>query len=177
MHILGEMAKAMTDARSDVKEYAPRITIINIPKDKIREVIGTGGKVIREICRDHRRQDRHRRRRHHQDRRRPTARRARSRHRLDPLHRRRAGSGRDLQGKVVKVRGFRRLRELPRQSRRPRPHLRTGAAAGRTKVADVVNVGDEVWVKVLGVDERGKVKPVDEGRRPGNRQGNREGRR
>ena len=50
LHILGEMAKAMTGARDGVNQNAPRITVINIPKDKIREVIGQGGKVIREIC-------------------------------------------------------------------------------------------------------------------------------
>jgi len=50
LHILGEMAKALTNARSEVSGNAPRITTFNIPKDKIREVIGTGGKVIREIC-------------------------------------------------------------------------------------------------------------------------------
>ena len=50
LHILGEMAKAMTGAREGVNQNAPRITVINIPKDKIREVIGQGGKVIREIC-------------------------------------------------------------------------------------------------------------------------------
>ncbi|MCA7121358.1 MAG: polyribonucleotide nucleotidyltransferase, partial [Acidibrevibacterium sp.] len=49
MHILGEMAKAISRARSDVAATAPRITVITVPKDKIREVIGTGGKVIREI--------------------------------------------------------------------------------------------------------------------------------
>ena len=49
MHILGEMAKALTGARGDVAQTAPRITVINVPKEKIREVIGTGGKVIREI--------------------------------------------------------------------------------------------------------------------------------
>jgi len=48
-HILGEMAKALTDARQSVSEHAPRITTLTIPKDKIRDVIGTGGKVIREI--------------------------------------------------------------------------------------------------------------------------------
>jgi polyribonucleotide nucleotidyltransferase len=50
IHILGEMAKALTDARSDVNDAAPKITTIKINPDKIREVIGTGGKVIREIC-------------------------------------------------------------------------------------------------------------------------------
>jgi polyribonucleotide nucleotidyltransferase len=49
MHILGEMAKGLAAARSEVSKHAPRITTITIPKDKIREVIGTGGKVIREI--------------------------------------------------------------------------------------------------------------------------------
>ncbi len=49
MHILGEMAKALTAARAELGEYAPRIETFKIPTDKIREVIGTGGKVIREI--------------------------------------------------------------------------------------------------------------------------------
>ena len=50
IHILGEMAKAMTGARADVNDNAPKITTLKINPDKIREVIGTGGKVIREIC-------------------------------------------------------------------------------------------------------------------------------
>ncbi|WP_299397634.1 polyribonucleotide nucleotidyltransferase [Pelagibius sp.] len=49
MHILGEMNKALTTAREGVSENAPRITVITVPKDKIRDIIGTGGKVIREI--------------------------------------------------------------------------------------------------------------------------------
>ena len=49
MHILGEMAKALTAARAELGEHAPRIEMFKIPTDKIREVIGTGGKVIREI--------------------------------------------------------------------------------------------------------------------------------
>jgi polyribonucleotide nucleotidyltransferase len=48
-HILGEMAKALTSARAELGEHAPRIESFKIPTDKIREVIGTGGKVIREI--------------------------------------------------------------------------------------------------------------------------------
>lgn len=48
-HILQEMAKALTDARPELGEYAPRIETMQIPTDKIRDVIGTGGKVIREI--------------------------------------------------------------------------------------------------------------------------------
>ena len=49
LHILGEMSKALTGARSELGEFAPRIETLKIPTDKIREVIGTGGKVIREI--------------------------------------------------------------------------------------------------------------------------------
>jgi polyribonucleotide nucleotidyltransferase len=48
-HILGEMAKALTGARTEVSKHAPRIETIQIDKSKIRDVIGTGGKVIREI--------------------------------------------------------------------------------------------------------------------------------
>ncbi|MCC0001998.1 MAG: polyribonucleotide nucleotidyltransferase [Methylobacteriaceae bacterium] len=49
LHILSEMSKALTGARSELGEFAPRIETMKIPTDKIREVIGTGGKVIREI--------------------------------------------------------------------------------------------------------------------------------
>ncbi len=49
LHILSEMNKALTGARSELGEFAPRIETMKIPTDKIREVIGTGGKVIREI--------------------------------------------------------------------------------------------------------------------------------
>jgi polyribonucleotide nucleotidyltransferase len=48
-HILGEMNKALTHSRDQLGEHAPRIEQIKIPTDKIREVIGSGGKVIREI--------------------------------------------------------------------------------------------------------------------------------
>src|SRR5437764_176092 len=49
LHILGEMAKALTQARAELGEHAPRIEVFSIPTDKIREVIRTGGQVIREI--------------------------------------------------------------------------------------------------------------------------------
>ena len=49
LHILEEMGKAIQGARSEIGEFAPKIETITIPTDKIREVIGTGGKVIREI--------------------------------------------------------------------------------------------------------------------------------
>ncbi|MEM6851335.1 MAG: S1 RNA-binding domain-containing protein, partial [Pseudomonadota bacterium] len=48
-HILGEMAKALSESRTQMGEYAPKIETMQIPVDKIRDVIGSGGKVIREI--------------------------------------------------------------------------------------------------------------------------------
>ena len=49
-HILEEMKKALSGARTEISQHAPRIETIRINREKIREVIGTGGKVIREIC-------------------------------------------------------------------------------------------------------------------------------
>ncbi|MDF2140456.1 polyribonucleotide nucleotidyltransferase [Paenirhodobacter sp. CAU 1674] len=49
MHILGEMNKALSAGRQEFSAHAPRIETMQIPTDKIREVIGSGGKVIREI--------------------------------------------------------------------------------------------------------------------------------
>ena len=49
LHILGEMAKAIDKSRDSISDYAPTITTIQVHKDKIREVIGKGGAVIREI--------------------------------------------------------------------------------------------------------------------------------
>ena len=50
IHILGEMAKSIDTSRNELSQHAPRITTMTVPTDKIRDVIGTGGKVIREIC-------------------------------------------------------------------------------------------------------------------------------
>ena len=49
LHILGEMGKALEHSRPEIGEYAPRIEVITIPQEKIRDVIGTGGKVVRDI--------------------------------------------------------------------------------------------------------------------------------
>jgi polyribonucleotide nucleotidyltransferase len=49
LHILGEMSKALSESRGELGEFAPRIEVVTIPTDKIRDVIGAGGKVIREI--------------------------------------------------------------------------------------------------------------------------------
>jgi polyribonucleotide nucleotidyltransferase len=50
MHVLAEMNRALAGAREGVSARAPQITVISVPKEKIRDIIGTGGKVIREIC-------------------------------------------------------------------------------------------------------------------------------
>ena len=127
LHILGEMARAITGARGEVAATAPRITVITVPKDKIREVIGTGGKVIREIveqtgCKIDIDDD-------------GTIKIASSEQektqggdRPHPRHRRRAGDRRHLQRESREDRRFRRLRELPRREGRARAHQR--AAAG-----------------------------------------------
>src|SRR5690606_1245468 len=49
LHILNEMGAALSESRSELGQFAPRIEVMQIPTDKIRDVIGTGGKVIREI--------------------------------------------------------------------------------------------------------------------------------
>jgi len=50
LHILAEMDKAISGPRQDISAFAPRITTIKIPSDKIRDVIGKGGATIRSLC-------------------------------------------------------------------------------------------------------------------------------
>jgi polyribonucleotide nucleotidyltransferase len=50
IHVLDEMAKALNSARDGLADSAPKITTMKIPVDKIRDIIGPGGKIIREIC-------------------------------------------------------------------------------------------------------------------------------
>ena len=140
----------------ELGEYAPRIETIQIPTDKIREVIGSGGKVIREIVEktgakidisDD-----------------GTVKIASANAEVDPRgaqvdqgHRGRTRGRRDLPGQGGQDHGLRRLREFLRPARRPGAHLpaRRRAVARRT---DVVKEGDKVWVKLIGFDERGKVR-------------------
>ena len=123
MHILGEMGKALLNAREGVSDNAPRITTIQVPKDRIREIIGPGGKVIREICEvtgckidiedDWYGEGRGGRA---------------VRLRQGPCHdqgdHRGAGDRRDLHRQGGQDRRFRRLRELPGQPGRAGAHLR-----------------------------------------------------
>jgi polyribonucleotide nucleotidyltransferase len=156
LHILGEMAKAMTQARDGVNQNAPRITTLHIPKDKIREVIGSGGKVIREICE-------------------VTG--AKVDIEDDGTVRvaavdAKAGEaavnwikgivaepeiGQVYVGKVVKTVDFGAFVNFL-GAKDGLVHISEIAQQRINKVSDVVNIGDEVRVKVLGVDDRGKIK-------------------
>src|SRR5438105_794563 len=155
-HILGEMAKALTGARDTVSNNAPRITSFSIPKEKIREVIGSGGKVIREITET-------------------TG--AKIDIDDDGTIKVAAVDGDAAQaaidwirgivaepelgviynGKVVKVVDFGAFVNFL-GSRDGLVHISELAPQRGGKVADVVKLGDNVKVKVLGFDDRGKVK-------------------
>jgi polyribonucleotide nucleotidyltransferase len=156
LHILGEMAKAIDSSRQEVSSNAPRITVISIPKDKIREVIGTGGKVIREICEQTGAKidieddgtikvaavD-------------ATAAQAA----IDWIRGIVAEPeiGHIYSGKVAKIMEFGAFVNFL-GSRDGLVHISELAPQRVKQTGDVVNVGDVVKVKVLGVDDRGKVK-------------------
>ncbi|MDD4615606.1 MAG: polyribonucleotide nucleotidyltransferase [Alphaproteobacteria bacterium] len=156
MHILGEMAKAIGTARESVSQNAPRITTFTVPKDKIREVIGSGGKVIREICET-------------------------TGAKVDieddgtvsvaAIDQKAADAaikwikgivtepevGVIYTGKVVKIVDFGAFVNFL-GARDGLVHISEIKPHRIDKVADVLKVGDEVKVKVLGIDDRGKVK-------------------
>ncbi len=156
MHVLGEMAKAMAAPREGVSVHAPRITTIKIPRDKIGEVIGTGGKVIREICEttgtkidieDD-----------------GTVRVAAtdsdaSQAAIDRIHSIVAEPevGVIYGGTVVKVLDFGAFVNFI-GTRDGLVHISALATHRVKSVGDVVKVGDHVKVKVLGIDDRGKVR-------------------
>jgi polyribonucleotide nucleotidyltransferase len=155
-HILGEMAKALTGSREEVSENAPRITTFSIPRDKIREVIGSGGKVIREITET-------------------TGAKVDidddGTIKVSAVDSKAAQAAIDwirgivaepelgviYPGKVVKVVDFGAFVNFL-GSRDGLVHISELATQRVGKVSDVVNVGDQVKVKVLGFDDRGKVK-------------------
>jgi polyribonucleotide nucleotidyltransferase len=156
MHILGEMANALTGARRDVAATAPRISVINVPREKIRDVIGTGGKVIREIveqtgCKVDIEDD--------------------GTIKIAATDATQAQSAIDwirgivaepeigviYNGKVVKTADFGAFVNFL-GSRDGLVHISELAQGRVGRTTDVVNVGDKVKVKVIGFDERGKVK-------------------
>lgn len=156
MHILGEMSKALGSARTSLGEHAPRIEVITIPTDKIREVIGSGGSVIRSIVEE-------------------------SGAKIDisddgtvkiaattpksiqaALDRIRSIAsepevGLVYKGKVVKIVEFGAFVNFF-GSRDGLVHVSQLAPERVKQVKDVVKEGQEVYVKLMGFDERGKVR-------------------
>jgi len=156
LHILSEMSKGLEHAREAVSGNAPRIVTFAIPKDKIREVIGTGGKVIREICEQ-----------------------TGAKIDIEDDGTIKVASvdadagqraidwikgivaepemGGIYNGKVVKTVDFGAFVNFL-GSRDGLVHVSELAPKRVEKVTDVVKMGDSVKVKVIGFDDRGKVK-------------------
>ncbi len=156
LHILDEMGKALANAREGISANAPRITIIKINRDKIRDIIGPGGKMIREITEV-------------------------TGAKIDveddgtvkvaAVDEQAAQAAIDwirsiaaepevgviYTGKVVKVVDFGAFVNFM-GSRDGLVHISELAPRRVAKVTDVVNMGDTVKVKLIGIDERGKVK-------------------
>ncbi len=156
LHILGEMSKALSSGRAEFSAHAPRIEVIQIPVDKIREVIGSGGKVIREIVEQ-------------------------SGAKIDigddgvvKIASANADSiqkakdrilgiaaepelGKIYEGKVVKVMEFGAFVNFfgPRDGL---VHVSQMTPERNAKPSDIVKEGDIVKVKLMGFDERGKVR-------------------
>ncbi|MDX2263530.1 MAG: polyribonucleotide nucleotidyltransferase [Hyphomicrobiales bacterium] len=156
LHILGEMSKALTGARAELGEFAPRIETITIPTDKIREVIGSGGSVIRGLVEE-------------------TGAKidisddgtvkiaaANLSSITDAINRIRAITsepevGMIYKGKVVKVVEFGAFVNFfgPKDGL---VHVSQLSNKRTQNVKDVVKEGQEVYVKLVGFDDRGKVK-------------------
>ncbi|WP_336294478.1 polyribonucleotide nucleotidyltransferase [Bartonella sp. CB169] len=156
IHILNEMAKALTSARAELSEFSPRIEVMNISVDKIRDVIGSGGKVIREIVEQtgakiNIEDD-------------GTVKIASADAKTIEAAKRWIHSivdepevGSIYQGTVVKTAEFGAFVNFF-GSRDGLVHISQLAPERVTKTTDVVKEGDKVWVKLMGFDERGKVR-------------------
>ncbi len=156
LHILGKMAAALDQSRTEVSTFAPRMTTMKINREKIREVIGPGGKVIREICETTGAkvdidddgnitiagQD------------------GQSLESAMAMINNIAGEpevGAVYSGKVVKIMEFGAFVNFM-GSKDGLVHISELASTRVQKVSDIVQVGDVVQVKVLGFDDRGKIK-------------------
>ncbi|MGI9366239.1 MAG: polyribonucleotide nucleotidyltransferase [Rhizobiaceae bacterium] len=156
LHILGEMANALTEGRSELGEFAPRIESFKIPTDKIREVIGSGGKIIREIVEK-------------------TG--AKINIEDDGMVKVASSAAKEIeaavkwirsitddpevgeiyQGTVVKTVDFGAFVNFF-GAKDGLVHISQLADERVGKTTDVVNEGDKVWVKLMGFDDRGKVR-------------------
>ncbi|MGF7157521.1 polyribonucleotide nucleotidyltransferase [Bartonella heixiaziensis] len=156
IHILNEMAKALTSARDELSEFSPRIEVMKISVDKIRDVIGSGGKVIREIVEQtgakiNIEDD-------------GTIKIASADAKTIEAAKRWIHSivdepevGVIYQGTVVKTAEFGAFVNFF-GSRDGLVHISQLTSERVTKTTDVVKEGDKVWVKLMGFDERGKVR-------------------
>ncbi|WP_417768661.1 polyribonucleotide nucleotidyltransferase [Stappia sp.] len=156
IHILGEMSSALSEARAELGEHAPRIEVMKIPVDKIREVIGSGGKVIREIVEK-------------------TG--AKVNIEDDGTVKIASADGKAIkaavnwinsiaaepevgvvyEGRVVKTVDFGAFVNFF-GAKDGLVHISQLAPQKVAKTTDVVKEGDKVWVKLMGFDERGKVR-------------------
>ncbi|MEL6919553.1 MAG: polyribonucleotide nucleotidyltransferase [Pseudomonadota bacterium] len=156
IHILEEMANALSESRNELGEFAPRIEQMQIPVDKIRDVIGSGGKVIREIVEK-------------------TG--AKISIEDDGQVKIASSSAKEIEaakhwihtivaepevgviyeGTVVKTADFGAFVNFfgPKDGL---VHISQLASERVGKTTDVVKEGDKVWVKLMGFDERGKVR-------------------
>ena len=156
LHILGEMSKALEYSRGQLSDFAPKMTTFKINPSKIREVIGSGGKVIREICETtgakvdieddgqvtvagvtQEAMD--------------AAVKMIQTIACDPE------IGHIYEGKVVKIAEFGAFVNFM-GGRDGLVHISELAPTRVNKTEDVVKLGDVVQVKVLGFDDRGKIK-------------------
>ncbi len=161
LHILGEMSKALGHARSDLGEHAPRIETITIPTDKIREVIGSGGSVIRGLVEE-------------------TGAKidisddgtvkiaaANQNSIKDAIHRIKMITsepevGQIYKGKVVKIVEFGAFVNFF-GARDGLVHISQMADRRLKHASELLKEGSEVYVKVMGFDDRGKVRLVMKG--------------
>ncbi len=156
LHILNEMSKAITGARDELGEHAPRIETIKIPTDKIRDVIGSGGSVIREIVAE------------------SGAKidisddgtvkiASANRDSIDKALERIHGLtsepevGQIYKGKVVKIMDFGAFVNFF-GAKDGLVHISQLTQGRPETVGEVVKEGQEVYVKLLGFDDRGKVR-------------------
>jgi polyribonucleotide nucleotidyltransferase len=156
MHILQEMNRALDHSRGELNEYAPRIETMQIPTDKIREVIGSGGKVIREIVEK-------------------TGAKidinddglikiaSSDKAKIEAAHKwihsivAEPEVGQIYKGKIVKTMDFGAFVNFF-GARDGLVHISQLSNGRPEKTTDVVKEGDEVFVKLMGFDDRGKVK-------------------
>nr|WP_306264253.1 polyribonucleotide nucleotidyltransferase [Pararhizobium sp. IMCC3301] len=155
-HILAEMAKALTESRPELGEFAPRIEQLKIPVDKIREVIGTGGKVIREIVEK-------------------TG--AKVNIEDDGTIKIASSDGKSIEAAIAWIRSITDDPEVGHiyqgtvvkavdfgafvnffGAKDGLVHISQLASERVAKTTDVVKEGDKVWVKLMGFDDRGKVR-------------------